>query len=91
MPKYLCKHGTKNDYDTKERNDACKSYHDREIRELYKLWVASTFFSKNSPLNGATANSCTMGTSLLPSILNLKINGIPFGIPTLQHSRKIIE
>ena len=49
------------------------------------LKIFITFFSKNSPLKGATAISCTTGTSLLPTILNLKIKGIPFGMPTLQY------
>ena len=33
---YLCKHDTKNDYNTKKRSEACKTSHDRKIRELYK-------------------------------------------------------
>lgn len=41
-----------------------------------------TFFSRNSPVRGASAMSWGMGVSLPPSILNLKTRGMPLGMPT---------
>lgn len=59
-----------------------KKYQKEEKNQLNLFSL--TFFSKNSPLKGATAISCATGTSLPPSNLNLKTRGMPFGIPTLQ-------
>ena len=48
----------------------------------YNRVLDDTFFSRNSPVKGASAMSCGMGVSLPPSILNLKTRGMPLGMPT---------